>query len=444
MSLQAMARCVAATRMSEQDRNWLPRWLASYASLHRCEAVDAIPLDRDKVVVFLRDLRDRGKAAWQRLQAVRAFEFYRDHVLKTEGPDFCDIRQKLAEIAAREGTNTRPPTDSVSQRAVGVLDPNEPDVLQAMRRQLRLEHYSLRTEQAYVAWVNRFMAQFQLPNLEAFASVGELEIKEFLTELAIEGHVAASTQNQAFSGLLFLFEKVLQHELKFVDSVRADKPRRLPVVLSVDEVSRLYDYLAGRDLLIAQLLYGAGLRLLECLRLRIKDVNFSLRQIVVREGKGDKDRITMLPQAAVDGLKRQIQQVKQLHDDELLKGFGRVLLPHALARKYPNADREFAWQYLFPAYKLSRDPRSGEIRRHHLHESVFVNSLKRAARCASIEKPITSHAMRHSFATHLLESGADIRTVQELLGHADVATTMIYTHVLNRPGVATKSPLDRL
>jgi integron integrase len=287
------------------------------------------------------------------------------------------------------------------------------------------------------------MRRFSLDLANTLTDVGEHEVKTFLTELAIEGHVASSTQNQAFSGLLFLFQKVLKRKLQFVDAIRANRPRRLPVVLSQDEARLLLDELSGRDKLMAQLLYGAGLRLMECLRLRVKDISFDLGQIIVREGKGGKDRITVLPCLAREELQRQIDLVKRLHESDVQAGGGRVWLPNALAKKYPHAELAFGWQFLFPAHKLSRDPRSGIVRRHHIHESVLAVALKKAARKAQISRPVTSHSLRHSFATHLLETGSDIRTVQDLLGHADVSTTMIYTHVLNRPGLSVRSPLDR-
>ncbi len=262
--------------------------------------------------------------------------------------------------------------------------------------------------------------------------------------MATEGEVAASTQNQALSALLFLFQKVLGKRLEFMEYVRAERPERLPVVLSVEEIHRLAVQFSGTMLLIFHLLYGAGLRHLECLRLRIKDVDFDQRLLVVRDGKGEKDRVTLLPEVARASLQSQIAQAKRLHAEDLANGFGRVQLPYALSRKYPHADRETAWQFVFPAVRLSRDPRSGIVRRHHLHDSSFAKAMKLALKRAGIEKNATPHTLRHSFATHLIQSNYDIRTVQELLGHKDVATTMIYTHVMNRPGIAVKSPADTL
>lgn len=445
MSVEAFSKLLDRCEISPNGKRWFPVWVGRYASYLKRSRGVRLPVDRDSVIAFLRSLRDTNVPAWQRLQAVNSIESYRDVVHCAATPPLNDIVQTLREIAERErGVGARAAeTDSNLAESIGLIDPSEHVLIQRLRRECRLLHYSLRTEKAYAGWVQRFLKRYSLGNDDTLATVGEHEVQEFLTELAVEGQVAASTQNQAFSGLLFLFQKVLKRKLEFVNAVRANRPRRLPVVLSQDEAKRVLAELSGRDKLMAQLMYGAGLRLMECLRLRVKDVSFELGQIIVREGKGDKDRITVLPVAAREGLQAQLAAARQLHERDLESGFGRVWLPHALARKYPNADCAFGWQYLFPAHKLSRDPRSGAMRRHHLHDSVLSPGLKQAARLAQIEQPLTSHALRHSFATHLLETGSDIRTVQDLLGHADVSTTMIYTHVLNRPGLAVRSPLDR-
>jgi integron integrase len=309
-----------------------------------------------------------------------------------------------------------------------------------VRRRLRLKHYSLRTEQAYVAWVRRFI----------FANgrrhprhLGGAEVERFLSNLATEGNVASSTQNQALSALLFLYREVMGLELAWMGSIdRAKRPRRLPTVLSRAEVVRLLAAMDGRVWLIAALLYGTGMRLMEGLRLRVKDIDFDRNEICIREGKGGKDRRTMLPRSLVEPLVREVERVRTLHTQDLAEGHGAVWLPHALERKHKNANRAFGWQYLFPARDLSRDPRSGTTRRHHLDDAVLSRGLKMACRRACIVKPVTAHTLRHSFATHLIETGYDIRTVQELLGHKDVATTQIYTHVLNRGGRGVVSPID--
>jgi integron integrase len=303
-------------------------------------------------------------------------------------------------------------------------------------------HYSRRTEETYVHWIKRFVFW---SGKRHPATLGEKEVTAFLSHLATERDVAAATQNQALSALLFLYQQVLGRDLGwFDDLVRAKRPVRLPVVLSRAEVAALLAQLKGTHWLMASLLYGAGLRLMECLRLRVKDVDFAYRQILVRDGKGGKDRVTMLPEVAIDALHRQLGEAKRWHGVDLREGFGEVHLPFALARKYPRVGYEWGWQYVFPSGKRSPDPDDDVIRRHHLDESVLARALKEARRCAGIAKPVSAHVLRHSFATHLLQSGHDIRTVQELLGHSDVSTTMIYTHVLNKGGRGVKSPLDRL
>lgn len=275
--------------------------------------------------------------------------------------------------------------------------------------------------------------------------MGEAEISQFLSHLAVEGKVAAATQNQAFSALLFLYRTVLGQEVGRVEDVaRAKTPVRLPVVFTREEVRAVLAHLEGTAGLMANLLYGAGLRLMECVRLRVKDLDFDYHQILVRDGKGGKDRATMLPQTIVEPLKRHLESVKALHEHDLKEGFGEVYLPFALERKYPNARKQWGWQYVFPSQKRSLDPRSGKVRRHHLDEKVLQRAVAKAVRAAGLTKPASCHTFRHSFATHLLEAGYDIRTVQELLGHKDVSTTMIYTHVLQQGGRGVRSPLDIL
>ncbi|MEO7430598.1 MAG: integron integrase, partial [Dokdonella sp.] len=274
--------------------------------------------------------------------------------------------------------------------------------------------------------------------------MGAVEVEAFLSTLAVHGNVAAGTQNQAFAALLFLYRTVLSIDLPWLDGlVRAKRPQRVPTVLSRDEVARLLAVMDGRAGLIARLLYGTGLRLLECLRLRVKDIDFGRSEITVRQGKGGKDRRTMLPRSMVEPLEREIDRARTLHAQDSAAGFGEALLPHALARKYPTAARDFGWQYVFLSTQRSRDPRSGVVRRHHFDEAMLARALKVARQRAGIVKLVTAHTFRHSFAAHLLEAGYDVRTIQELLGHKDVATTQIYTHVLNRGGQGVLSPLDR-
>lgn len=314
-------------------------------------------------------------------------------------------------------------------------------LLQEVRRRLRVKHYSRRTEQAYIAWIRRFIRAYGKRHPR---EMGAREVEQFLTVLAVEGNVSAGTQNQALSALLFLYRDVLGITLPWMDNVvRAKRPKRLPVVLAREEVHALLATMDGRPWLVGSLLYGTGMRLMECLRLRIKDVDFTRSDIIVRAGKGNKDRHTVLPRSLVEPLGREIERSRILHEKDLAEGFGSVWLPHALARKYPTAEKELGWAYVFSAAKRSRDPRSGVVRRHHYSDAAFSRALKSARNRAGIVKPVSAHVLRHSFATHLLEAGYDIRTIQELLGHKDVATTQIYTHVLNRGGQGVRSPLDR-
>ncbi len=315
-----------------------------------------------------------------------------------------------------------------------------PKLLDQVRGKIRLKHYSIRTEQAYLHWIKRFILFYGKRHPR---EMGPAQVEAFLTHLAVEGKVAASTQNQAKSALLFLYREVLEEELPWLDGVeRAQEPKRLPVVLTREEVAAVLAALPPICDLIAGLLYGSGLRILEAVRLRVKDVEFSRKEILVRDGKGFKDRITMLPGKLVEPLTKHLERVRTLHERDLAAGNGAVYLPYALARKYTHAPKEWGWQYVFPARQLSRDPRSGAVRRHHLGDQVVQRAVRQAVRDAGVVKPATPHTFRHSFATHLLESGYDIRTVQELLGHSDVRTTMIYTHVLNRGGRGVRSPLD--
>ncbi|MFS8798999.1 integron integrase [Synechococcus sp. R60.3] len=320
--------------------------------------------------------------------------------------------------------------------------PRPRKLLEQVSDALRVKHYSYQTEKSYLLWIRRFIL---FHNKRHPKEMGGEEINAFLTHLAVEGKVAASTQNQALSALLFLYREVLHLELDLdLDAVRAKRSRYLPTVLTPEEVKAIIVHLSGIHRLVVQVLYGSGLRLAEAQQLRVKDVDFNQRQLVIRNSKGMESRLTMLPETLVEPLQEHLLWAKRQHQQDLEQGYGSVYLPFALERKYPNAEREWSWQYVFPAERLSQDPRTGITRRHHLHESGLQRAIKQAVQKTGIPKRVSCHTFRHSFATHLLQNGYDIRTVQELLGHKDVKTTMIYTHVLNKGGRGVRSPLDPL
>ncbi len=323
---------------------------------------------------------------------------------------------------------------------VGVVPNPKLRLLDQVREVIRVKHYSIRTEDAYVQWIKRFIF---FHGKRHPREMGAREIEAFLTDLAVQKNVAAATQNQALNALVFLYKEVLHVELAEFYAVRAKRPERLPVVLSTTETTKLLAAIKpGTIGLMVRLLYGTGMRLMECVRLRVKDLLFEENQILVRDGKGFKDRVTILPSRVKPELAAHLERVKLLHQSDLAAGAGEVYLPYALARKYPHAAQEWGWQYVFPAVHLSPDPRSGKLRRHHASETSLQRAVKEAVRLAGILKPASCHSLRHSFATRLLESGYDIRTVQELLGHKDVSTTQIYTPVMQKPGLGVRSPLD--
>lgn len=319
------------------------------------------------------------------------------------------------------------------------MQPPPKKLLDQVRDAIRLKHYSYRTEETYVQWIRRYIL---FHNKRHPKDMGSAEIEAFLTHLAVEGQVAASTQNQALNALLFLYREVLKLDVAQVNAIRAKRSQYLPTVLTREEALTVIKNLYGVPQLVVKLLYGSGLRLTEGLRLRVKDLDFAQHQIIVRDGKGSKSRVTMLPSSVIDELRDHLVGVKRQHQQDLERGLGAVALPFALERKYPNANREWIWQYTFPSSHIAKDPRSDLMCRHHLHESSIQKAVKQAVRAAKRSKRVGCHTFRHSFATHLLQSGYDIRTVQELLGHKDVKTTMIYTHVLNRGGQGVRSPLD--
>jgi integron integrase len=350
-------------------------------------------------------------------------------------PGFAYSPHRGTLLAVREG-----PVPGQELRPVSPGPPRPPRLLDRVRDAIRARHGSRRTEKAYAGWIRRFIL---FHDKRHPMEMGAAEVTRFLSALAVDANVAAATQNQALSAILSLYRLVLDQDLPWLDGiVRAKPSQRLPVVLTRAEVSVVLRHLHGAPRLMSLLMYGAGLRLLECARLRVKDVDFAANQITVRSGKGDKDRLTMLPQVVKADLAAHLTTVKRQHEADLRHGAGWVELPWALGRKYPNAGREWAWQWVFPATRIYVERATSQRRRHHLHESVLQRAVKEAVRRAGIPKPATSHTLRHSFATHLLESNHDIRTIQELLGHRDVSTTMIYTHVLNRGPGGVQSPAD--
>lgn len=469
MSIREFARVVRAGEFGENDKKWFPAWLRRYAEFVKQNDAVQLPLTRELAVAFSQSLRDGQVPAWQRRQAVRTLMAYRDLVLQVDEPKLNDMVIKLGEIAEREKQfgSFGAPGLSDERRLIGEIDPRESPILQCVRRSLRVQGKALQTERAYIGWIERFLRYcgvdvsptdrstplvtdlasdqaLQSQTAAALAHLRDSEIRAYLTMLAVEQNVAPNTQGQAKSALLMLFQTILGREVGFLDIVAADKPEKLPVVLSRREISLLLPEFEGLRRLMFLVMYGAGLRHAECRRLRVKDVCFDEGHVVVRSGKGDKDRITVLPDRCRQDLMEQVERVRRQHTRDLASGFGGVYLPFALEKKYPNENREFGWQWVFPAHRLAKDPRSGGMRRHHVGEEFFGDFFKVAIDRVGLAKNAVPHSLRHSFATHLLEGGSDIRTVQELLGHKDVQTTMIYTHVMNKGGRGVASPLDAL
>lgn len=420
---------------------WGPIWFEKLAQFHRVQQPAIWDFNEQHVIDFLRARLRSGAPAWKRLRIVEGLISYRNRVRKSSTPRLEPIRQKLQELVIRE--RFRDDAQAIEEVA-GTIDPNEPDVIGQLRRTMRLQRKQYNTEKAYVKWVRRFMRERCLKAAADFSEIGPTDVEAFLTDLAVDGNVSPSTQDQAFYALLFLFEHVLKRDLGSVNAIRSGKPKRIPSVLSEPEVTALLGHLSGVHLLIAQLLYGCGLRIGECLRLRVKDIRFDLMRIEIHDSKGGKSRLVPLPVQAVEPLRRLVKSRRVLHEKDLERGEASVWLPHALSRKFPSAHREFKWQFLFASAKYARDPRSGKSHRHHLHWSTFAEHLRLAVRAAGTQTHVTAHTFRHSFATHLLAAGTDIRTIQELLGHSDIATTMIYTHALSRKDIKVVSPLDRL
>lgn len=431
--------------------DWAKIWHAKFAKFHGVPKKQRWIYSCDQVIAFLAHHKRAGSPAWKRLKIAQALALYKAEFLDDAGERLDDICDELVRLSAKErgaDDDDIPPGD-----LIGVIDPSEPPVIQQMRRVMRLNKLAWNTEKAYISKVVEFFAASGLLRQVKYGSeadgwglkdIGAREVEDHLTDLAVERDVAESTQDQAFHAILYLFRHVLKRDLHCVEAIRSSKPKRIPTVMSHAEVAEVLEGLDGVYKLMGQLMYGAGLRLSECLQLRVKDIDFDQGLIVVRDSKGKKDRVTPLPTVVVEGLKRQLEWRRGLHERDLAEGIASVTLPRALDRKYPNAHRQLGWQFVFASNRLSESPRSGRRHRHHIHEDTFPENLKRVVAGTKIRKLITSHVFRHSFATHLLMAGEDIRTVQELLGHQDVSTTMIYLHCLNDPERNVVSPLDRL
>ena len=441
---KAYQACVEEHKIDPEHARFYVRWGREYLS--HLSGKSFQQGGRADIESFLKELEGRPAIqAWQVQQARYALRLLYEQFLPNFKPEVAPAATAVRSWCGQgDGTGAAAPEDGGVFRdeiLPGEVERRHGAILRGVTTEIRARHYSYRTEQTYLDWVRRFIA------FHGYRDPSQLEVasavKAYLDYLAIEREVSASTQNQALNALVFLYRETLKQPFGELDDiVRAKRPQRMPVVLTRAEVNAVLAGMEGVPGLMAGLLYGSGLRQMECVRLRVKDVDFDQRQIMVRDGKGQKDRVTMLPERYLQPLREHLERVKVQHEQDLAQGNGAVYLWSGLERKYPNASREWRWQYVFPAEKLSVDPRSGKVRRHHINEQLLHRAVKQAVEKAGITKLVSCHTFRHSFATHLLQAGSDIRTVQELLGHSDVTTTMIYTHVLNRPGLAVKSPAD--
>ena len=431
---------------------WAQIWFRQLCRFHRLSKNSKWQFSLDQVIAFLRSRVEKNDPAWKRLKIVEALVRFQRDLPEDEQTDLSFVRRKLIERAAQEraqensspGGDEPPEVSRSPEEIVGEISPHEAPLIQDLRRKLRLAGRAPNTEAAYVKWATRFLKSRGVATREQCLTVDRKDVEAFLTDLVVDGNVADSTQNQAFYGIQFFFQSVLDREIGDVDALKSNKPKLRPTVMSTNEVRRVLDQLSGRYAVIAGLLYGSGLRISEALRLRVKDFDFDQRLITVFCSKGKKSRLVPLPENLIPDLQALLVQRRELHEQDVLAGKASVWLPDALERKFPSASGEFRWQFLFASYRHSKNRRTGRRHRHHLHRDSFAAVLRKAANAADLMKYITSHTFRHSFATHLLQAGADIRTVQELLGHADLSTTMIYTHVLFDTDRPVKSPLDLL
>ncbi|MGB7342658.1 MAG: integron integrase [Pirellulaceae bacterium] len=431
----------------EQDLEWAKIWHRQLVSFHRAKKTAGAgrrgwDFTADDVIVFLQSKRDGGVPAWKRGKIIDGLMVYRRFIEEKPIDYLRPLKEKMNEIilierARGEGYDT-------IEEVEGVINPNESDAIQEFRRRMRRAGLKPGCERPYVRNVKKFMTERGLTCLADFDAINATDVEAHLTDLAVDGNVAPSTQSQAFHAIKKFFELVLKRDMGKIEAIRASKKKQIPTVVSPPEVASVLDQLVGIYRLIAGLLYGCGLRISEAISLRLKDIDFDNRLIEIHQSKGDKSRLVPLPEELVEPLRRAIRSRTVLHEQDLDDGTASVWLPHALAKKYPAAHRELKWQFLFASHRLSRDPRTGRLHRHHIHSGTFPKHLRRAVEAVGLLKHVTSHTFRHCFATHLLWSGTDIRTIQELLGHSDVKTTMIYTHVMNRQDISIVSPLDRL
>ena len=430
--------------------DWAKIWYSKLAGFHKISNKQNWFFSSDDVIAYLVHQKHVGAPTWKRLKIAQGLALYKAEFLNNRDEQLNDVCNQLKLLITREKSVQ---DDSPISDLIGRIDASEAPIIQQMRRVMRLNQLAWNTEKAYISKLREFFTARQLwqevaagnqSNGWGVSHIGPRDVEAHLTSLAVDLDVAESTQDQAFHAIAYLFKHVLERELNCIDAIRSTKPKRVPTVMSQNEVTELLDGLQGVYKLMGQLMYGAGLRLSECLQLRIKDIDFDQKLIMVRASKGKKDRVTPLPDMSRAALQLKMTWRHALHQQDLEDETASVYLPHALDRKYPAAHREFAWQYIFASHRRSKHPRTGRVQRHHLHKDTFPDQLKRTLARTTIRKRVTSHVFRHSFATHLLMAGADIRTVQELLGHNDVSTTMIYLHCLNDRGSTVVSPLDRL
>ena len=427
-----------------QRVRWAHIWHRKLNAFHHRDADDREAFSADDVIAFLRSRRDTGTPAWKRLRIIDGLIQFRQTVQRATADDLLPLRSKMLEIIALEASRDAAASAPEIPNVVGKIDPREPDVIQAFRRAVRAEGLAYQTEKSYVGKIKKFMKARGLKTQSDFDRIDAKHVETYLTDMAVDGHVAASTQNAAFHALLKLFQSVLERSMGEINAIRASRDKPMPTVLSTREVQQVLDRLEGTHRIIAMLLYGCGLRISEALRLRVKDLDFDNRLIQIWQSKGGKSRLVPMPAHLVEALRRLVGSREVLHRRDLEAGVASVYLPYALDRKYPNAHQELRWQYLFASDRRSRDPRTGRLHRHHLHADTFPRQLRRAVEDAEVLKYVTSHTFRHCFATHLMWNGVSIREIQELLGHADIQTTRIYTHVALQRERPVESPLDRL